>query len=428
MLHRTILQLLMRTRQNNELLYTIILFLIFYITTGIACGILYLITLYLKERNILTKQIPIKDRIIFFILIIIQWPTGITNLYELFYNFLLFFYNFVIGNTFRGDLMSDDRVIRFSHIVYDNNNNLLYRKFATEIAGCVEETITEDGDNKGNLYCTIHGIDKEAISQIIPPDISFCSTTILEFIYTMRNNGIPGIQRVKEYGDIKLQFEDNNELEDITLVIPQEVLLFSFTSLGSVYIIKAPDFGISDRYTIDGEEIFNIEKQMIHEIHTNDKFDLLMIDYDNNEAYVLDKDRNEIMNCEFNIKDHNFYFTKVKIGDIVLNYKYDDLDTVINVEAINNKSEYGYFIRIDESDDINITKLKHVTVTYPVPFVIDIGNVYIYSDNCRIYRTDDINIDNGKIVEMKSDYRLFNDEEEKELHRAFSLAADNIFI
>jgi hypothetical protein len=324
--------------------------------------------------------------------------------------------------------MSDDRVIRFSHIVYDNNNNLLYRKFATEIAGCVEETITEDGDNKGNLYCTIHGIDKEPLCQIIPPDISFCNTTILEFIYTMRNNGIPGIQRVKEYGDIKLQFEDNNELEDITLVIPQEVILFSFTSLGSVYIIKASDIGESNQLVINDKELFNIEKQMIHEVHTNDKFDILMIDYDNNEAYALDKDRNEIMNCEFNIKDHNFYFTKVKIGDIVLNYEYDDLDTVINVEAINNKSEYGYFIRIDESDDINITKLKHITVTYPVPFVIDIGNVYIYSDNCRIYRTDDINIDNGKIVEMKSDYRLFNDEEEQELHRAFSLAADNIFI
>ena len=67
---------------------------------------------------------------------------------------------------------------------------------------------------------------------------------------------------------------------------------------------------------------------------------LFMVDYTNHEAYALDSNRNEIMNCEFEGYDCEDRFTRVRIGETILKYVYNNgyLDHIDIEKNRHNKS------------------------------------------------------------------------------------------
>jgi hypothetical protein len=166
--------------------------------------------------------------------------------------------------------------------------------------------------------------------------------------------------------------------------------------------------------------------QLYNEIHINDNSILFMIDYTQKESYAMDHNMNEIMNCEFSGNDPENSFTRVKIGDTILKYTYNPIGYLekIDVESSNEDNEYTYYLKIVESDEKN-HKRESITVTYVVPFLKDTGNVYVYSEDCRIYRTDNIYLERNKIIEWETFYRVLTDKEESDLNDAFIKTVEN---
>ena len=54
-----------------------------------------------------------------------------------------------------------------------------------------------------------------------------------------------------------------------------------------------------------------------------------------------------------------------------------------------------------------------------------VSNVFVYSKDCRIYRTDTIYLERDKVLEWETSYRVLTDTEEADLNDAFAKTLEN---
>jgi len=420
MIHQNLIQLLKQIKLNNDLLYILFIILISYLVLGFSTSLLFLVAINLKEICILGTVSKFRTKFIEAVLLLILWPFALDLIYELWYNFCMYLSCLFAGETFRRNVMSDKNLIQIRHIVCDNKGEVAFKKLATNTMACIEELII-DGEDKGKTFVTIFGLEEKPKSQIVPNEVSFASITTLEFLKELKENGLVGLRRVEAEKEIKFDFE-NTKIESFNLVFPEEVFCYTFEDISTVYVTKA--IAEDNEDNISDLNLMQFKDQLYNEVKINSNNMLFMVDYTNHEAYALDSNRNEIMNCEFEGYDCESKFTRVRIGETILKYVYNNgyLDH-IDIEKTNNENNFGYYLKVDELDKKRNN--QHITVTYAVPYLRDIGNVYIYSENCRIYRTDNIYIDKGKVVELETDYRILSDEEEIDLNDAFSKTLEN---
>ena len=321
--------------------------------------------------------------------------------------------------------MNDKSVVQIRHLVNNSKGEVSFKKLATMTMGCVEEIVTED-ERKGDTFVTIYGLneDDKPISQIVPKGVTFCNTTTLDFLRELKNNGLVGLRRVEAEKEIKFDFNDD-KIDSFNLIFPEEVFCYIFDKINTVYVTKATDLD-TDTDNIDSPSVLEFKDQLYNEIHINATSILFMIDYTQHEAYALDYDMTEIMNCEFSSEDPENSFTRVRVGETILKYTYNSIGYLekIDVERTDEDNEYGYYLKIVEEDENN-RKREHVTVTYMVPFLKDTGGVFIYSKDCRIYRTDNIYIERDKVLEWETSYRVLSDKEEYDLNDAFTKTLEN---
>ena len=321
--------------------------------------------------------------------------------------------------------MSNKDIVQIKHLVQDKNGVVSFKKLATSNMGCVEELIT-DGEHKGKTFVTVYGLQDKPSSQIVPAGISFCSTTTLDFLREIKNNGLVGLKRIEPDKEIRFDFNETS-IKSFNLVFPEEVFCYIFEDINAVYVTKAIDLDLDDNKVQPNDtSLMNLKDQLCNEIHINNEQILFMIDYSNKEAYALTKDLKEIMNCEFEGNDPEDKFKRVRLGDTILRYEYNPigyLDKIV-IESNEDDNEYGYFLKIDEYDE-KYKRREHVTVTYVVPYIKDTGTVLVYSENCRLYRTDNIYIERGKVLEWQIEYRILSDEEEADINDAFFKTLEN---
>lgn len=424
MLHQKTIQLLTEIDNSNHIVYILVLFCISYLLLGIATGILFVAAVNLKEVCILTKPTKFREKFTNTISVIFLWPFALSTIYELWYNFAMYVSCVFAGTTFRRRIMNDKKLVQIRQLVKNSKGEVAFKKLATTSMGCVEELITGE-TNKGDTFITIYGLDEKPISQIVPKGITFCSTTTLDFLRELKNNGLVGLRRVKADNEIKFDFNDDN-ISTFSLVFPEEVFCYIFDKINTVYVTKAMELDPDMSESLDNPSLLEFKDQLYNEIHINSYSQLFMIDYTNHEAYALDHEMSEIMNCEYEGNDPEDKFTRVRIGDTVLKYVYNSIGYLdhIDKDKTNEDDTYGYFLKIVEEDETN-KKREHITVTYMVPYLKDTGNVFVYSEDCRIYRTDNIIIDRGKIYDWEINYRILSDKEEADLNDAFAKTLEN---
>ena len=422
MIHKALIQLLRETKDINIILYFLLVFLIAYILLGIATGIIFVLDINLKEICVLSPVTKFKDKIIGTITVIVFWPYALYRVYDLWYNLLIYMSCLLAGSTFRRNIMTDKSVIQLKEIVNDNKGNTVFKKIATTNMGCIEELITDEEEHNGDTYVTIYGLGDEPSSQIVPPGISFCNATTLDFLKELKANGLVGLQRVEAEQEIKFEF-DNTAIKSFNLVFPESVFCYIFDNINAVYVTQATE---TDDDKISDSNLMEFQSQLCNEVHVNSYNILFMIDYTNHEAYALNSDLEEIMNCEYEGNDPEDRFTRVKVGDTILRYIYSPTGYLdrIDVEKTDEDNTFGYYLKIVERDEVH-KRREHVTVTYMVPYIKDTGNVLVYSTDCRLYRTDNIYLEKGKITEWQIDYRILSDKEEDDLNDAFTKTVEN---
>ena len=396
-----------------------------YLILAIATGILFVLDMNLKEVCILSRKVKLKEKIGNTFIVMIFWPFALSTIYDLWFNFIVYISCLFAGTTFRRNIMNDKSVVQIRHLVNNSKGEVSFKKLATMTMGCVEEIVTED-ERKGDTFVTIYGLneDDKPISQIVPKGVTFCNTTTLDFLRELKNNGLVGLRRVEAEKEIKFDFNDD-KIDSFNLIFPEEVFCYIFDKINTVYVTKATDLD-TDTDNIDSPSVLEFKDQLYNEIHINATSILFMIDYTQHEAYALDYDMTEIMNCEFSSEDPENSFTRVRVGETILKYTYNSIGYLekIDVERTDEDNEYGYYLKIVEEDENN-RKREHVTVTYMVPFLKDTGGVFIYSKDCRIYRTDNIYIERDKVLEWETSYRVLSDKEEYDLNDAFTKTLEN---
>ena len=428
MIHHKIATLLTQIHNSSNILYILIIFIAAYLVLGLSAGLLFAVTISLKEICVLSPVTKIKDKILGVITVIFFWPFAITRIYDLWYNFCIFISCLFSGSTFRRNIMNNKNVSQLRYLVNTSKGELSFKKLATTNMGCIEESILS-GEQKGNTFVTIYGLEEKPISQIVPTGISFCSTTTLDFLKELKTNGLVGLKRVGAEKEIKFDFStESKPLKEFSLVFPEEVFCYIFQDISTVYVTKAMELDEEKTDSIENPSLMEFKNQLLHEVHINQDNILFMVDYNNHEAYALDSETNEIMNCEYEGNDPEDHFTRVRIGEDILKYQYNELGYLdkISVERSTKSPKYGYYLKVDEVDDTSIRKKsQHLTITYVVPYLKDTGNVFVYSEDRRIYRTDDIYLEKDKILEWNIEYRVLSDEEEEELNDAFAKTLKN---
>lgn len=426
MIHQSIIQLLTQIYNSNRILYYIFIFIISYILLGFSAGILFIIAINLKEVCILTQSSKLKEKVKGILAVIFFWPYALPAIYDLWFNFGVYISCVFAGTTFRRNIMNDKNLVQIRHLVNNTKGEVSFKKLATKSMGCVEELVTEE-ERKGDTYVSIYGLEEDndkPISQIVPKGVTFCNTTTLDFLRELKNNGLVGLRRVEPEKEIRFDFNDD-KIDNFSLVFPEEVFCYIFNKINTVYVTKAMELD-TESEGIDNPSLMEFKDQLYNEIHINDNSILFMIDYTQKESYAMDHNMNEIMNCEFSGNDPENSFTRVKIGDTILKYTYNPIGYLekIDIESSNEDNEYTYYLKIVESDEKN-HKRESITVTYVVPFLKDTGNVYVYSEDCRIYRTDNIYLERNKIIEWETFYRVLTDKEESDLNDAFIKTVEN---
>lgn len=421
MIHRGMIQLLTQIKHSNYIIYVLILFLLAYLLLGISAGILFIAAINLKEICILAPTVKLKEKLYGAIGVIFVWPVALFTMYELWYNFCMYLSCLFAGSTFRGKLMNDKNVVQLRHIVMNSKGEVSFKKLATVSMGCVEELIVGDEHN-GDTFVTIYGLEEKPKSQIVPHGVSFCSSTTLDFLKELKENGLMGLQRVEAEKEIKFDFNDT-KLENFNMVFPEDVFCYVFEDINTVYVTKATEI---DDDSVSDSNLMEFKDQLYNEVHINSNSILFMIDYSNHEAYALDHEMNEIMNCEYEGNDPEDHFTRVRVGDTILKYVYNSIGYLdrIDIDKTDEDNDYGYYLKIDERDETN-RKREHITITYMVPYLKDTGNVFVYSKDCRIYRTDTIYLERDKVLEWETSYRILTDVEEADLNDAFSKTLEN---
>ena len=396
-----------------------------YLLLGISTGILFVAAMNLKQVCILSPHMKLKEKIKDTIIVILLWPFAVATMYDLWYNLGIYISCVFAGTTFRRNIMNDKNVVQIRHYVNNTKGELCFKKLATIDMGCVEELIIGE-EHKGDTFVSIYGLsdDTKPISQIVPKGVSFCSITTLDFLKQLKKNGLVGLQRVEPDQEIKFDFDDS-KIDSFNLAFPEEVFCYVFDDIHAIYVTKAMDLN-AESEELDSSSLMEFKDQLYNEVRITSDNTIFMIDYTQHEAYAIDSEKKEIMNCEFEGNDPEDRFTRVRVGDTILKYIYNSIGYLerIDIEKTNEDNDYGYYLKILEEDEKN-HKREHVTVTYMVPFLKDTAGVFVYSKDCRIYRTDNVYIERGRVTEWETSYRVLSDQEESDLNDAFAKTLEN---
>lgn len=404
-------------KETNHILFNLLIFIISYLSIGLLCSIIYILTFLLKEKTEFNYSVPRKHVISDFFTIIFIWPFTLRNVYETFQSQMRYIGYILCGRTVKRRLLGMDNIIKIRSKFYEDKLVKL-KQLRTPTVMVDQEQFYEksEGDNYKLIYkvdITMNGTGEEKTAKI-EVDADYDDTNSIEFIQYIQDNGMAAFQHIATGEEKNLTFDTAPDLE---LHFEADVDLCDLSKeFNSIYILKHDDKEDTDKE----KKYFKIRNRFVNEYHfdTENK-NLLIIDYANKESYAVNYSDGvkRIFVSKFDDADPESHITRFQLDkDTILNYRYDNDGIVQYVEPENKKDTTIYYLRIDEV----MTGMPKTTVTYPVPFVKDVGNIRVYSENCRLYCTDSVVYDkNNEMLSHIKEFRIFTDKEEQELRTSF---------
>lgn len=399
----------------NPVLYWIIIISVSYLTLGIIVGCIFIITLNLKVRVILSQYSTIRNKFAYFFIVSLLWPVCVYKLMSILESQFSYIGSLLKGRGINSKLMKKDKICKIKTIYYQDGVEKL-RELSTEEVYTSQEILYQKDPNDENKLqlvkkVDIIGISDQELSNSAPIDIDFDNPITLEFTKFIKENGLAGLENIP--ANVEKEFIIGENGTNISLVFEEDVLACNFSEMNSLYIFKPIE---------ETEKGIKLQNKFINEFHYDKENNiLLIIDYSNNESYAIQGKDDQLFSCKFTGIDPEDNYEKVKYGDTILNYHYNSSNELDSISC--NQSEDVNYLRIDDIDGRNNTVS---TITYPVPFVRSLGKIHVTHNDYKIYCTESITKYNDVIESRVKEYRVFTNKEEEDLKIAFKRTVLNI--
>ena len=395
----------------NPVLYWIIIIVLSYITLGIITGCIFIITLNLRPKVILSKHVAFHSKIFYFFIVCIEWPVCIHRIFRLLKSQFSYISSLLKGRGIKIKLMKNN-IYKIKTIYYQEGIERL-RELSTREIYTSQEVLYKKKSDSDELQLVkkvnISGMEDRDLSNSAPVDSDFDDPMILEFTKFIKNNGLTGLENIP--ANVEKEFNLGGIDYKIGLVFPEDSLVCNFSEMNSLYVFKHID---------NEDDKIKLQDKLINEFHYDEENNIiLVIDYEYQESYAIKKDV-QLFSCKFNGNDPENNFEKVKFDDLILTYHYNSNNEISSISS--NQPEDTNYLRIDDVDD----ERSVTTITYPVPFIRSYGKVYVTHDDYKIYCTESITKYNDVIESRVKEYRVFTNKEEEDLKIAFKRTVLNI--